>query len=513
MNDKSNYSSIIISKSGIKIPVFTSGKTVDSRYDPLRESLRLVQEIKDETNFVIILGIASGSLIKTLLEHRNNIFILAVEINQDDINFLMQLEEVEKLSKNKNICFSTISDLFEKITQQYVPAFYGNLQVIEQRGWTAEHNAYIAEIKEILQKAIGIVSADFSVQSHFGKLWQHNILSNIKLIKSTRPINEEFFPPNKKTALILAAGPSIDKRISSIKRNLNDYYLIATDTAFSILLSYQIIPHVVISIDGQNLSTSHFIHSKEFDFSNTLFLFDLCANDSAVKKIISQKGNISYFTSGHPLSEYINESFCLGIPKLFSGAGTVTISAVSFALEAGFENIFVAGADFAYSNGKPYAKGTYLDRLYNQKSIRINNSQKEFCSLMYRTPLTQVSDSLYTTKILNAYKSSFEEYLAANKLDFYKEDDFYKIKNSYKRKNSLISDSFNKTKEDGEEILKTLIRTFAGKKSDSTFNSFFDLTKSDICLLPLISWLKNNDNKDKKDFNYFYKKALGEITK
>ncbi len=512
MNDKSHYSDIIISKSGIKIPVFTSGKTVDSRYDPQRESLRLAQQINDETNFVIVTGIASGILIKTILEQREKIFILAVEINQNDIDFLMQLEEVKQLSQIKNVCFCTISELFQKITQLYVPAFYGNLEVIEQRGWTTEHNDYIPQLKEHLQKAVGIVSADFSVQSHFGKLWHHNILSNIKLIKNSKQITADLIPSDK-TALVLAAGPSIDKTIISIKQNLNDYYLIATDTAFSILLSYKIIPDAVISLDGQNVSNSHFIHSSEFDFSKTLFLFDLCANDSAVKKIIAQEGNVCYFTSGHPLSEYINETFNLELPKLFSGAGTVTISAVDFAVQSGFANIFVAGADFGYSNGKPYAKGTYLDRLYNQNSGRINNSQNQFCSLMYRTPLTQISDSLSTTQILNAYRTSFEEYLSANKLEFWKENELYKIKNQNDNRNKLFNKAINTTYPDGEEILQTLKKTFSDKNKACTFNSFFELTKSDICLLPLISWLKNNDNKDKKDFNYFYRKVLGEITK
>ena len=70
MSDNIFYSDIIISKSGIEIPVFNNGKTVDSRYDPQRESIRLSDQIKDKTNFVIVLGIASGILIKSILEKR-----------------------------------------------------------------------------------------------------------------------------------------------------------------------------------------------------------------------------------------------------------------------------------------------------------------------------------------------------------------------------------------------------------------------------------------------------------
>ncbi len=511
MSDKVSYSNIIISKSGISIPVFNNGKTVDSRYDPERESTRLCEQINDKTNFVIVLGIASGVLIKTILQKRENIFILAVEGEQTDIDFLMQLENVKELSQNKRVCFSTINQLFEKITQLYIPAFYGNLEVLEQRGWTSEHTSDLPQINIQIQKAVGIVSADFSVQSHFGKLWQHNILSNIKLVEKTKSINCTEIPVNK-TAVILAAGPTIDQTISQIKDNLNNYYLIATDTAFSILLSYNIIPQVVVSLDGQNVSNSHFIHSKQFDFSNTIFLFDLCANDSAVKKIIDENGKVSFFISGHPLGDYINQKFNLCLPKLFSGAGTVTISAVDFAIQAGFKNITVAGADFGYSNGKPYAKGTYLDRLYNKNSERLNNSQNQFCTLMYRTPLIEKKPSLLTTQILEAYKTSFEDYLSSGGLIFSKENELYKITNQ-KSVNTFTTTPTPAKYPDGNSIVEQLYKDFLSQDTNRTINSIYDLTKTDICLLPLISWQKNNDNIDNTDFNYFYKKVLGGIKK
>ena len=511
MSDNVFYSELISSKSGISIPVFNNGKTVDSRYDPERESTRLCEQINDKTNFVIVLGIASGTLIKTILQKRENIFVLAVEADQKDIDFLMQLENVKSLSSHKRVCLCTINQLFEKITQLYIPAFYGNLEVIEQRGWTAEHNSVLQQINEQIQKAVGIVSADFSVQSHFGKLWQHNILSNIRLLEKTTPVNCSEIPVNK-TAVIFAAGPTIDKTISQIKENLEEYYLIATDTAFSILLSYNIIPDVVVSLDGQNVSNSHFIHSKQFDFSKTVFLFDLCANDSAVKKLLRENGKVSFFVSGHPLADYINQKFNLCLPKLFSGAGTVTISAVDFAIQSGFKNIMVAGADFCYSNGKPYAKGTYLDRIYNKNSERLNNIENQFCMLMYRTPLIQKSPSLSTTQILQAYKTSFEDYIYSKGINFTKQNELYNITNQ-NAVNSLAKNTNTQKNPDGNIIVEQLYKDFSSQDINRKINSIFDLTNADICLLPLISWQKNNDNIDNTDFMYFYRKVLGGIKK
>ena len=151
MSDNSIYSQVIPSKTGLEIPVFKSGKTVDSRYDPERESQRLIEQIKDDSHFLIVTGIASGLLIKTILKDRPQTFILAVENSQDDIVFLKGLKIVNELSNDKRVYFTTVDSLKDKITELYVPAFYGNLQVIEQRGWTLENTGLIETINKSIK--------------------------------------------------------------------------------------------------------------------------------------------------------------------------------------------------------------------------------------------------------------------------------------------------------------------------------------------------------------------------
>ena len=60
----------------------------------------------------------------------------------------------------------------------------------------------------------------------------------------------------------------------------------------------------------------------------------------------------------------------------------------------------------------------------------------------------------------------------------------------------------------GNRNLRRYVGNVLHKNPDNSFNSIFDLTESDISLLPLISWLRNNDNKERSDFSYFYDKAL-----
>ena len=511
MSEACIYDKIIDSKSGVKIPVFTSGRTVDSRYDPVRESLRILQQIKPSTRFLIVLGIASGTLINTIKQNRKNIFIIGVEKSQAEIDFLLQLDTVRTLYKTNDICLCPYEQLEQKIVQNYLPSFYGNLEVIEQPGWTAENKDILPEIKKNISNSLSIVSADFSVQSHFGKLWTHNILSNLLLLEKTNNTagSNTYDIDISKTAVVFAAGPSLDRTIRTFMENgsKKNYFLIATDTAFSTLLSYGLIPDAVVSIDGQYVSNTHFIHLSKNNFENTIFLFDLCANSSALKKLIKQNCNISFFKSGHPLSEYADEYFNLNIPSLFSGAGTVTITAVDFALKSGFKNVIVSGADFAYIDGKPYAKGTYLDKIYNSTSTRLQANQHKFCSLEFRTELEAAGSNRFTTTVLQSYRQSFEEYLLNNKTQFAKQDELYEIINSTQQVAlNLVPSQINKG------AFTNFIKSICAQNTID-FSSFKSLTKKDISLLPLISWIRTHDNNNEAEFIYYFNKAVNYFTK
>ena len=158
-----------------------------------------------------------------------------------------------------------------------------------------------------------------------------------------------------------------------------------------------------------------------------LYAFDFCSNFSAVKHLAEAGANITFFCSGHPLSSAINLSTGSPFPLLFSGAGTVTITALDFALQAGFQKLMILGADFAYQEGKAYTSGTYLDTLYNNASSKLSETEQTFAKLMYRTELIDLSDKIKTTQILQAYKTSLEKYLTDKNISFRKKDQIYRL--------------------------------------------------------------------------------------
>jgi len=494
------YSSIINAKNNTEIPLFASGRSMESKYNPQNEAQRIV-EASGNFNFYIVLGIGSGILIKLLSEKNPKAFIIGVEKSQDDLKFLERLDSIKELKNNNQVILIDYSLLNEVLLKNYLPAYYGNLKIIEQRAWIQENIEIKSEIEKIIQESLKQISRDFSVQAHFGKIWHSNILKNIKLYSSSTNPKYKLEYDNSKTAAIIAAGPSLDKSICELKNNRDKYVIFATDTAYSPLIKAGIIPEFVISIDGQNISHSHFIQDKKI-FRNSLFICDLCSDFSANKNILKNGGRLLFSVSGHPLSEYFYEQNPGAFIKLYSGAGTVTIAAVDAAIKAGMKKIQIFAADFAYLEGKAYAKGTYLDPLYSKKSNKLFSLEKQFDTLLFRTELEKIENNSYTTQTLEAYKESLENYLKEKQIQFIIKDHIYYLENTKKAYPDELSTIISPDKNIYADF-RSFIENYQKKEE---INSIKDLNILEIALLPLISWLRFYDNKE-NDFTSLLEKA------
>ena len=478
-------------KNGTKIPVFLSGRTMESRYNPQRDAQTLLDSIEEGFSFFLVLGIGSGLFLKLLSEKYPQAKILALELYSEDLDFLKTGETIQELLKKDSVKFCTLESLEKTLIKNYIPSKYGNLKIIEQRAWINENQTSVQSINSVLQKTLGIISADFSVQAHFGKLWTSNIMNNARLAEE---LSEKYSislskAELTKTAAIVAAGPSLDQTCELLKQQ-NKYFIIATDTAGTALIRKGIIPDVIISIDGQSVSYNHFMKAAARYEKEPLYAFDLCANFSAVKHVAASQKRLCFFCSGHPLSSAINISCGSPLPVLFSGAGTVTITALDFAIQAGFKNLIILGADFSYQNGKAYTAGTYLDTLYNKNSSRLSETEQTFTKLMFRTELKSVTLNIKTTDILEAYKYSLEKYLEDKRINFTKKDDIYQLENlspSVKLKNP--SAAFT-------------LKPFMNKLKASTPEDAEQL------LLPYLAWLRNNPRYKNKAYNELLKLAL-----
>lgn len=412
--EKTIYGSVIKSKTNLDISLYINSKPVFSLYNPENEAenfSKIQNQSQNENFFFVTTGMAQGYHIFSLLKHFPTSKILILEKYKEDFYKKEFSKTFSTLKEKENIIFSTIDTLEVDIINNYLPATDGDFIYRSLRSWLAQNNDCEALINNKIKTALQTVKDDYSVQAHFGKLWFVNFCKNLNLIKkypeNITNISNHNFPKNK-VAAIVSAGPTLDSTIEKIKDFRDKYYVISTDTAYQTLIKCNIIPDVFVTIDAQHISCLHAL--KSFN-NNTLLAADLCGNNSIIYKAIRQNCKIIFSCNNNPFTnfaeKYLSEKNCNIFIKLNSGSGTVTMTALDFACKAGFKNIEFFGTDFSYQNGKPYCKGTYLDRSYFSNSIRTKNFESNFCRLMYRSELQKLENNKFSSHILNSYKDSF----------------------------------------------------------------------------------------------------------
>lgn len=481
------YASFAESKTGLPVPLYKNGHAAHSRYDPVREAETIVAALPRSCNFFLLVGFGAGYIAKSLLSLRGDVKIFAVEKTDSDIEFLKSNDAVASLLEDSRVTIVPLDRITDDLQQCYLPAIYGDLQIVYLRSWCQENPKETEDAQNAVKKALSLISADYSVQAHFGAIWQRNIVCNLRDLQKN-PIKAKINFPVEKTAFVVAAGPSLEKNIGMLVKAREKFFVISTDTAYGVLRKKGIAVDAVVSIDAQNISATHFLSARDAscaesynrdEDSNTLFVFDATSSPSSVR--YEKSGKKLLITTGHPLVNFASDFGRL--QKLHAGAGTVTIAAADFAYHAGFNSIVVAGADFAYLGGKSYSRGTYLDALYYSMSDRTNPAETKFDALLFRSELLRMEKGSATTAVLESYKNTLVQWAQGNSFEISKENDLWVCsrKQSKKTKNNFHFEF------DYEKFRNAII-----KKSD-TGTSFDDYdTPFVFALLPYIAWLRSN---------------------
>ncbi|MCR4939700.1 MAG: DUF115 domain-containing protein [Treponemataceae bacterium] len=496
-------------KNGSIVPVLSNGKTFYSEYNPDRDIGFYADKAEIvNSGFILIGGLGDGSHIAAVLDKNPSATIMILEFNDETIAFLFSNKICDpEILENPHIILTTPEKLCRDIKNNYIPIIQGSFLYHPVKMWQLLfEKEYGTSLKDKIKETLHDIASDYATQARFGKLMFTNILKNMALLsgrsknKNLTSVTEFAGDSRKAEAAVIGAGPSLDESIKLLKKNKERFFIISTDTAYRSLYKNAIKPDLVVTIDGQNSSISHFLG---IDSSETAVAADICANAAAARYLAGQGCPISFFTTGHPMGTLINDWYKNEskanrsiLPLINAGFGTVLSAAADLAVKAGFTSIHFFGADFAYESGKPYTKGTYLDENFLTVSNRHRTLDNSFCALCYRTELTK-EGRLYTNSLLSSYKRSLNFFIESRSENFYFESTSDKIR--YNSESVMI----NKGKAEDSAPLYFDYECFFNFLMTRLVNEDKSILYS---LLPFATWLKEKEKN--ADINDIYMKAI-----
>ena len=195
-----------------------------------------------------------------------------------------------------------------------------------------------------------------NTRTNFSNVFAQNLFANAPYILDgykTKQLIEVI--PRDIPAIIVAAGPSLNKNIKELKRAKGKAFIIAVDTAIKPLASEKIIPDMFAIVDGR----------KPLELINTEYAkkIPLLTSISAANSVLSfHTGKKFFYNEGYV---YINSMFYRNGESFETVAcgGSVATSAFALAFMIGIDTIILVGQDLALTGNKTHADGTFQEKM------------------------------------------------------------------------------------------------------------------------------------------------------
>lgn len=310
---------------------------------------------------VFLFGLGNGAYLKALINSTAkevNVIVYEPSINI----FFTALQEIDL---SKEIEERPIGFIVEELNaEEFVPVLnkvlvLENLEFLKQEIHPNYKELYaekiLEKVRQIQRKTEGMI-VNYNTGKKFSTHLANNVLSNLQYICEgyhTQALAEAVM--GKGAAILVSAGPSLNKNIQELKKAKNKCFILAVDTAIKPLIKAGIVPDAFTTIDVKKPLMLTDIKGSEY----IPVIAPTCANHQILER---QKGKKIFYNDGYriPVNMYLQNGKML--PSISMG-GSVACSSLSLLYKMGFKTIILVGQDLAYTDNKSHADGTFQDKM------------------------------------------------------------------------------------------------------------------------------------------------------
>lgn len=365
-----------------------------------KEPIRLFSERMGEIHShatVFLYGIGSGSYLQSVIESTQE--SVTVVVYEPSFNIFMAA--LENIDMSVAIESRPIAFIVEGVNEvEYEPVMRKtlateNLEFLKEDIHPNYAELYGEKIKEhiqILQRYVESIMVNYNTSKSLSIRLASNILCNLKYICDGYTTGSLFRAiPHDVPAILVSAGPSLNKNMEELRRAKNKAFIIAVDTALKPLLKAGILLDAYATIDAnKNMILFNMDEINDIPVvAPPVALADIIANNRARK--------IFYF-DGHILPWQLFAASGKRFPEINMG-GSVACCAFSLLYKMGFDTIILVGQDLAYTGGKSHADGTYKD------SMPVENTEN------FTMVKGNYEDKVPTYSVMRIFKEWFEKHI------------------------------------------------------------------------------------------------------
>lgn len=336
---------------------------LNSTYNPSKEAEKLMAEYDTipDNAFLCMYGLANGIFAKRFLEcnpHGNAIYVYEPDL---DI-FMTAMQEIDLTELlNNNRFFIAVESLNTDDFGDFLLSYISEINELTNRYmalpiYQTRFPEGYDRYKQIIKDKYEYYRIQTNTLIKVGKQIGLASISNMQFLPNCRSGADykDYFPEDV-PAIIVAAGPSLQKNVDLLKKAKGKAITIVVDSAINTVMAHGVMPDFVITVDT-NKELKNFTAEG---LADVFFLADATAN-TAVLDMVKPKNLVFYSTDSGTWSRMFSDAGS-SLGEIFAG-GSVALDAMALAIDWGFKRIIMIGQDLAMTGNKQYADGENLNQ-------------------------------------------------------------------------------------------------------------------------------------------------------
>ncbi|QHW32603.1 motility associated factor glycosyltransferase family protein [Paenibacillus rhizovicinus] len=339
-----------------------------SNYVPEYEAAQWVESQRDamvdKTN-IIVYGIGLGYHLSELARKYPLYNFFIYEPDEQVLLATVQAIDLEQLFSQLKIDWFFIGDnkmQRHRVFFQFANLAKGDTAILSLPVYDKLNAAMKLTFFEDAKVAIKHYGMSARTMAYYGIQIYQNRMYNMSHLINTPSIMGMKNKLKGSKAVIVGAGPSLEKDIELLRKLKDHAFIIAAGSAIQSLMHFGITPHLVVTLDYSEANNRAFSH---MDIDDVPILY----SPQLKYKILDHKKKLMHFLMRNDYEAYYHLA-CESDEPLFSTTPSVTGPTVEAMIYMGCDEIVFTGQDFSYPSEHMYAAGAkHVDEEQNHTII------------------------------------------------------------------------------------------------------------------------------------------------
>ena len=391
------------------------GVYLHSRHSPPREAARLIEASgQGPSAYWIFLGFGLGYLPEECSRLYPDANMIIVEPDLPLFLGALSIRDLTKLlsSKRVTLVLAGAPGVPASLLQE---AGSGSVRIVTLRSTYPAEREYYEQVMSALSSYLSRRQINRNTLARFGRLWIRNLSANLYRAASAPGIVHWRGTMAGIPAIVLAAGPSLDRVLPILEDIRRRAVVICVDTSLKGCLRAGVTPDFTVVVDPQYWNTRHL---DRCEAPGTILVSESSTHPRTFRLL---EGETFFCSSLFPLGEYIESR--LGEYGKIGAGGSVSTTAWDFARYLGCRPIYCAGLDLGFPSMATHFKGSTFEERTLSFSDRFSPQELYSFKALHDAgpyPVPNNCGSVtYTDQRLIVYKGWFEGQISGSGIESY----------------------------------------------------------------------------------------------